>query len=529
MKIYKSEIEAGLSEKVLAKNTIALVSTAVPYTPDQPDIEKASVIFNDSTVAENKDQMDLYYLKSVLVSTGWNKNDDVFSNDELWVARKTPEDKQFNYMHNEEDIIGHITSNEVVDFSGNAILEDLEKAPEQFEIVTGAVIYKSWSSLERRERVNDLIQEIEEGKWFVSMECLFNNFDYAVIAPDGGNKVVARNEGSAFLTKHLRSYGGNGEYEGHKLGRLLRNISFSGKGLVNKPANPRSIILKDRLSFSDSKAFEIEEVFINSVKENSNMADEHAVLQNQIAELKQNLAEANDKNAELVSQLSEMDEKAVSEKLEELQAQVQKRDETIASLEAVAETHDSEKQELIEKNQAAAEQVETIQAKLDEIEAEAHKNQRLVALKDAGLTEEEAEAKLEAFSEASDELFAEVVTLLADRNPVAADEEVEAEAEETDEEETDEAEADSRLGYPGGAGPKKKFKKGGKVKKEDPAEDKDDAESSADTEALEEVEEEVEAALADAGETDEVQSARAGASEWLRDHVLKSTAGLTEK
>ena len=63
----------------------------------------------------------------------------------------------------------------------------------------------------------------------------------------------------------------------------------------------------------------------------------------------------------------------------------------------------------------------------------------------------------------------------------------------------------------------------------DPAEDKDDAEASADTEALEEVEEEVEAALADSGETDEVQSARASASEWLRDHVLKSTAGLTEK
>jgi len=526
MKIYKSEIKAGLSEKILAQNTIALVSTAVPYTPNQPDVEKVSLILKDSAVAENKDQMDLYYLKSVLVSTGWNKNDDVFSSDELWVARKTPEDKQFNYMHNEEDIIGHITSNEVVDFSGNAISEDLEEAPEQFEIVTGAVIYKSWSSLERRERMDDLIQEIEEGKWFVSMECLFNNFDYAVIAPDGGNKVVARDEGSAFLTKHLRSYGGNGEYEGHKLGRLLRNISFSGKGLVNKPANPRSIILKDELSFSDSKAFEIEEVFINSVRENSNMADEHAVLQNQIAELKQDLAEASEKNAELVNQLSEMDEKAVSEKLEALQVQVQKRDETIASLEATVETHDSEKQELIEKNQTATEQIETIQARLDEIEAEAHKSQRLSALKDAGLTEEEAEAKIEAFSEASDELFAEVVDLLADRKPAATDEDA-------DETVTDESEADSKRGYPGGAGPKKKFKKGGKVeeekKKEEASEDTDDADASADTEALEEVEEEVEAALADAGETDGVQSARASASEWLRDHVLKSTAGLTEK
>ena len=107
MKIYESEIKAGLSEKILAQDTIALVSTAVPYTPNQPDVEKVSLVLKDSTVAENKDQMDLYYLKSVLVSTGWNKNDDVFSNSELWIARKTPEDKQFNYMHNEEDIRTH--------------------------------------------------------------------------------------------------------------------------------------------------------------------------------------------------------------------------------------------------------------------------------------------------------------------------------------------------------------------------------------------------------------------------------------
>ena len=168
MKIYKSEIEAGLSEKVLEKNTIALVSTAVPYTPDQPDIEKAIVSQIEPSII---DRINIINIPDVDNHEKWTfeidqivpKYDVVFSNDEFWVARKTPEDKQFNYMHNEEDIIGHITSNEVVDFSGNAISEDLEKAPEQFEIVTGAVIYKSWSSLERRERVNDLIQEIEEG------------------------------------------------------------------------------------------------------------------------------------------------------------------------------------------------------------------------------------------------------------------------------------------------------------------------------------------------------------------------------
>ena len=47
-------------------------------------------------------------------------------------------------------------------------------------------------------------------------------------------RIVARNDESAFLTKHLRAYGGTGEYEGYKIGRSLRDISFSGKGLVSK-------------------------------------------------------------------------------------------------------------------------------------------------------------------------------------------------------------------------------------------------------------------------------------------------------
>ena len=76
------------------------------------------------------------------------------------------------------------------------------------------------------------------------MECLFPDFDYALANENGETKIVKRDEESAFLTKHLRSYGGDGKYEDYKVGRLLRNLSFSGKGLVSKPANPRSVILE---------------------------------------------------------------------------------------------------------------------------------------------------------------------------------------------------------------------------------------------------------------------------------------------
>ena len=214
MKAYKQEILDGVSELVESNASVAFEADIVLDSevnhPDKESIEKTMAGFGHS----NPDQVDLYYLNSVLVSTGWNKNDDVFDAEEAWAARQTPVDKQFNYMHDESDIIGHITGSTVIDGNGNKI--ETEEAPSKFDIITSAVLYKSWGDPELRERMSQLIDEIEEGKWAVSMECLFSNFDYSVITPDGSQQVLARNEGSAFLTKHLKVYGGTGEYEGYR-------------------------------------------------------------------------------------------------------------------------------------------------------------------------------------------------------------------------------------------------------------------------------------------------------------------------
>jgi hypothetical protein len=166
----------------------------------------------------------------------------VFTSESTWAARNTPEDKQFNFMHDENDIIGHITGSYVLTKDGKAIADDAE-TPQEFDIITQAVLYNSWTGEGNRDRIGKIIAEIQEGKWYVSMECLFSGFDYALIDEKGVAKVLARDESSSFLTKHLRAYGGSGEYEKYKLGRALSNISFSGKGLVSKPANPRSVIL----------------------------------------------------------------------------------------------------------------------------------------------------------------------------------------------------------------------------------------------------------------------------------------------
>ena len=115
-------------------------------------------------------------------------------------------------------------------------------------------------------------------------ECLFSDFDYALVDPEGANHVVARDEQSSFLTKHLRAYGGEGNYEGFTIGRALKNIAFSGKGLVSKPANPRSVI------FEKSRSFIVEDITDELSIGDIKMSDNHEILEQQIASLKEDLS-----------------------------------------------------------------------------------------------------------------------------------------------------------------------------------------------------------------------------------------------
>lgn len=311
MKIYPQEISDGVADLVQSSASLAYCAPAILCAGGDAE----TIAFAEKVKAEsaNPKQLDLYYIKSILVSTGWNKNDDVFTPEATFAARNTPEDKQFNFMHNENDIIGHITGSYVVDKEGNKV--EAEEAPKDFDIISEAVLYNSWTDPENRERMKQIIAEIEDGKWFVSMECLFAGFDYALTDEYGKASILHRNEGSAFLTKHLRAYGGTGEYEGRKIGRSLQNISFSGKGLVSKPANPRSVILDASRASS------------NSVNEDlltlggSDMSDTN-VLEKQLAEVRSELASAKEECVTLQASLDEATSKEHTEAVAKLESEI---------------------------------------------------------------------------------------------------------------------------------------------------------------------------------------------------------------
>jgi hypothetical protein len=489
IKIFKSEIEDGIGELVKSTASVAYCSPATVQKDEAPfpelkclsdaELEKLGV-----AKAENKDQIDLYYLESVLVSTGWNKNDDVFMSEATWEARSTPEDKQFNFMHNENDIIGHITGSYVLSKDGKKVEGD--EKPEDFDIITQAVLYNSWTDPENSDRMGKIISEIEDGKWFVSMECLFAGFDYALTNKEGQAKVLARTEDSAFLTKHLRAYGGDGVYEGYKVGRALKNIAFSGKGLVEKPANPRSIIIDK----NSSKAFVLEDTTSNFYIGDIKMSDT-STLESQIAELKTALASTEQENKEIKAKIEEAKDKefasqvqAFESQIEEKQASIAEMEETIKSTQAkVAELEDAlakSTQELTQATEAVA-----------EWKKKEKQQKRMASLLDSGLGEEEAAESLASFDGLDDEAFEAVVALMKKK------------AIKKDEEDKD-----------------KDKDKDGKEKKENPF-----AAEASEQEATAEVFEDVEtseATMVEASvdEADELESTRASLSEYIGTHIL---------
>jgi len=186
---------------------------------------------------ENK-QEDLQYFKAVYATCGFNLNDDVFVKDEFWEARKSPVLKPTNWQHKDTDIIGCIYAVDAQYLDGTPIDIESEKIPtEDFELVVYGVIYKYTFA----ERAAEIEKRSEAGELFVSMETWFNDFAYALLDEENSEmKVVERNSATAGLDAYLKCAGGSGEYDGKRIGRVLKGMTFGGMGIVDQPANPRS-------------------------------------------------------------------------------------------------------------------------------------------------------------------------------------------------------------------------------------------------------------------------------------------------
>ena len=74
MKIYPQEQEAGLTEALSAQSSIVYASLAEKCTASSTSVQK---LVKDNKSLAGIDDSDLYYTQSILVTTSWNKNDDI--------------------------------------------------------------------------------------------------------------------------------------------------------------------------------------------------------------------------------------------------------------------------------------------------------------------------------------------------------------------------------------------------------------------------------------------------------------------
>lgn len=164
-----------------------------------------------------------HFFRAVVATTGWSQNDDVFTVPET-LSANVPNGKPLSSGLGLK-VVGYVESCGLMDMDGKALSDKtpVDNLPPTVHLVADAVLFAEVTC-----------------DPFLGMDCVFRGFDYAI-----GSRVVQRTSDTAHLTRHLKAYGGTGLYKGERIGRVLKDISFSPQGLVKRPANQASVILSD--------------------------------------------------------------------------------------------------------------------------------------------------------------------------------------------------------------------------------------------------------------------------------------------
>ncbi len=240
------------------------VTVVAPLKIEMAAMSKAAAALNLPPVEDR--QPDLQYLTAIFVSSGMNKNGAVFMGSELVKARKSIANKAVDIEHAEQSIIGQITNSAYLTRDGNAMDAETASTGMTTSALDGTDMDIAVSCIIHKARFPEIAQEIIDGNWMVSMEAFFRDYDVKV-----GELIIPREQAAALgyedmIGKVVRVKDGDKELGYHLVGRVLRDITFAGVGIVKNPANERSVILE---------AAALNE-FVNSHKENAsivNLAD----------------------------------------------------------------------------------------------------------------------------------------------------------------------------------------------------------------------------------------------------------------
>lgn len=274
MKIFKAE--ESISDLVKVNKVVCDIN----YLVQDNDLIKNKVELAQACVGnacafsalkdkEFKITDDVTPISSILVTDIWNANDDVFTAEEIVKASSTPHFKPINWMHrgsedNQNENIGVMVRSNLIygDLSSLNFMD--QEMSEEFaasanKTLSGMVHIKQdgliWSQY-FPSYASKIKRGIDESNLYVSMECFFEDFGYCLRKneDDENPLFLDRKPSNASMSKDLKSYGGSGKtkYKGqeYQIGRWLKNIIFSGQGIVSEPANKRkgkilSVIIND--------------------------------------------------------------------------------------------------------------------------------------------------------------------------------------------------------------------------------------------------------------------------------------------
>jgi hypothetical protein len=352
-----------------------------------------------------------------LLSIGINRNDDVFIPEEILPVRNTGAHKPLNIEHDPNQIVGHMLRTFAALKDGTMIPDKKIPKEKNFDIIAEAVLYKFLfaglaQQIEEQARANEL---------FVSVEVWFTAFDFLV-----GDKIVKRNAQTAsVLDRHLKANGGSGEFEGNRLGRVLRNMIIGGIGLVKVPANPKSVI-KSISSLNSQYVQEIEDKLIL----------EH--IEGDIFELSENSLTVREEimKKELLEEYAQI---LAAQRAAETEV-IEKTEDNVPEKEAPQEVSFEVKQ-LMARLNTVEESNKELREKFAESELRAEATERVNVLKNIGLGEDTVEKAMsrlifmnrEDFEEYVDFLVTALADLTKTNASVEADNDIDSDTDKTDE------------------------------------------------------------------------------------------------
>lgn len=257
MKVFEGEKEiASLVANNKTKCESTLVTDISVKTESLNNVCKGNACAIASIAPSGyKPTDDVTVLSSILVSDIWNANDDVFTSEEILSRYSTAKFKPINWMHKgsedtENENIGVMLETTLVEGdvpevniikAEDASCSDPRACSGKIHVKQDGIIWSGYFPTYAQK----IKKGIQDGKLFVSMECFFEDFGYALRKNEDSEIIfLDRTDANSKISKDLIAFGGKGttQYKGQKyqVGRWLKNITFSGQGVVYEPANKKN-------------------------------------------------------------------------------------------------------------------------------------------------------------------------------------------------------------------------------------------------------------------------------------------------